>query len=343
MTNPGNMVRVRARRGGRTSVYEANAIAQAFNKGILAGTGVVQNTTANMNVLVGGAPTNPTVVLAATPTGYKVVLDLVSQQSVTITKPAANSRISQIIAYTNDVAAATDESGTTGSPSTCGLIVVNGSASSRPGAPTDAEIRAAITADGGTGAQAAYAVLASVTVTSASAAISNSMISNVMSTLIGTKIADKSIEGAKIKDGTLTGAKIKDGTLTAAKMADKTVTNAKIADNTLNSNKVAVDAGSGSVSPTNKNVIRLGNRKIMWGGVTAKNAKNDADTPVEVNFPEAFAKVPTILVSINGWYGIASVQVNSGEGATTTTKFNAIVRHSFGRDIDILFNYVAIG
>lgn len=333
MTNPGNMVRVRARRGGRTSVYEANAIAQAFNKGILAGTGVVQNTTANMNVLVGGTPTNPTVVLAATPTGYKVVLDLVSQQSVTITKPAANSRISQIIAYTNDVAAATDESGTTGSPSTCGLIVVNGSASSSPGAPTDAEIRAAITADGGTGAQAAYAVLASVTVASTTVAISNSMISNVISTLVGTKIADKSIEGAKIKDGTLT----------AAKIADKTVTNAKIADNTLNSNKVAVDTGNSSVSPTNKNVIRLGGRKIMWGGATAKNAKNGADTPVEVQFPEAFAKVPTVLVSINGWYGIASVQVNSGDGATTTTKFNAIVRHSFGRDIDILFNYVAIG
>lgn len=336
MTNPGNMVRVRARRGGRASVYEANAIAQAFNKGILAGTGVVQNTTANMNVLVGGTPTNPTVVLAATPTGYKIALDLVSQQSVALTKPAANSRISQIIAYTNDIAAATDESGTTGSPSTCGLIVVNGSASSSPSAPTDTEIRAAITADGGTGAQAAYAVLASVTVASTTAAISNSMISNVISTLIGAKIADSSIEGVKIKDGALTGAKL----------ADKTVTNAKIADNTLNANKVAVDTGNSSVSPTNKNVIRLGGRKIMWGSGIVKNVKTDTDAVVKVNFPEAFANVPRVIVSINGWYGIAFVQVaneDSGDRATTTTSFAAVVRHGFGSNLNINFNYVAIG
>ena len=35
MTNPDNIVRVRARNGGRASVYEANGWAQAYSDGLL--------------------------------------------------------------------------------------------------------------------------------------------------------------------------------------------------------------------------------------------------------------------------------------------------------------------
>lgn len=176
MTNPDNIVRVRARNGGRASVYEANGWAQAYSAGILEGTGVIQNTPADMNVLVGGSATKPDVVLASNPAGYKIALDIIGQQAVAITAPASNKRISVIVAYTDDLSLATTQDTVTGSPASCGLIVVNGTAANSPTAPTDAQIRTAITSDGATGSQAAYCVLAEILVENGTTAVDNSMI-----------------------------------------------------------------------------------------------------------------------------------------------------------------------
>lgn len=177
MTNPDNIVRVRARRGGRASVYEANGWCQAFSQGVLDGVGVIPNTVPDLNVLVGGTPTCPDVVIATNPAGYKIALDIVGQQAVTLTAPASNSRISAIVAYTDDLALSTTENKVTGSPATCGLIVVNSAASANPVSPTDTEIRAAITADGAAGSQASYAVIAEVTVSASTTLITESLIS----------------------------------------------------------------------------------------------------------------------------------------------------------------------
>ena len=176
MTNPDNIVRVRARNGGRASVYEANGWAQAYTSGLLEGNGVTQNTSADMNVLVGGSPSKPDVVLAENPAGYRIALDLVGQQAVAITAPASNSRISAIVAYTDDLSLATTEDTVTGSPASCGLIVVNGTAGSTPAEPTDAQIRTAITADGATGSQAAYCVIATILVENTTTIITDSLI-----------------------------------------------------------------------------------------------------------------------------------------------------------------------
>lgn len=208
MTNPDNIVRVRARNGGRASVYEANALAQAFTQGLVSGNGVIQNTSADMNVLVGGSTANPDVVLAENPSGYRVALDIVGQQAVVITAPASNSRISSIVAYTDDLSLATTEDNTTGSPSSCGLIVVNGNTSGSPTPPDDATIRAAITADGATGSQASYAVVANVTVSSATTTITDSLIDQQNSTLVAEKISDGDITSDKIAAGAVTGEKL---------------------------------------------------------------------------------------------------------------------------------------
>lgn len=175
-TNPGNIVRVRARNGGRASVYEANGWCQSFSMGVLEGNGVTQNTSADMNVLVGGSPSKPDVVIAQNPSGYKVALDLVGQQAVAITAPASGSRHTVIVAYTDDLALSTTETNVTGSPSSCGLIVVNGS---NVASPSDAQIRSAITADGATGSQASYAILADINVSSNTTMITNSLITRV--------------------------------------------------------------------------------------------------------------------------------------------------------------------
>lgn len=188
MTNPDNIVRVRARNGGRASVYEANGWCQAYGSGILEGTGVVQNTVANMTVLVGGSSSKPDVLIAENPSGYKIALDLVGQQPVTITAPASNSRISAIVAYTDDLALESTEDTVTGSPASCGLIVVNGSSSASPSAPTDTQIRSAITSDGATGSQASYAVIATITVASNATTITDSLITRNQAGVQSSKI-----------------------------------------------------------------------------------------------------------------------------------------------------------
>lgn len=188
MTNPDNIVRVRARNGGRASVYEANGWCQAYGSGILEGTGVVQNTVANMTVLVGGSSSKPDVLVAQNPAGYKIALDLVGQQPVTITAPASNSRISAIVAYTDDLALESTEDTVTGSPASCGLIVVNGSSSASPSAPTDTQIRSAITSDGATGSQASYAVIATIRVASNTTSITNALITRNQAGVQSSKI-----------------------------------------------------------------------------------------------------------------------------------------------------------
>lgn len=188
MTNPDNIVRVRARNGGRASVYEANGWCQAYGSGILEGTGVVQNTVANMTVLVGGSSSKPDVLIAQNPAGYKIALDLVGEQPVTITAPASNSRISAIVAYTDDLALESTEDTVTGSPASCGLIVVNGSTSASPSAPTDTQIRNAITSDGATGSQASYAIIATIRVASNTTSITDALITRNQAGVQSSKI-----------------------------------------------------------------------------------------------------------------------------------------------------------
>ena len=188
MTNPNDMVRVRSRNSGRGSVYEANMWAQGLTDGVYSGNGVKENTSPNMTVLVGGTPNDPDVIIAQNPAGYKIALDIVETQPVTIAPPAQNSRITAIVAYTDDLALASTDTDTTGSPSSCGLIIVNGAASASPVAPTDSEIRAAITADGATGSQAAYGIIATFTIPTSTTTITNSLIKNNLAMISAQKI-----------------------------------------------------------------------------------------------------------------------------------------------------------
>lgn len=214
MTNPDNIVRVRARNGGRASVYEANGWCQAYGSGILEGTGVVQNTVANMTVLVGGSSSKPDVLIAQNPAGYKIALDLVGQQPVTITTPASNSRISAIVAYTDDLALESTEDTVTGSPASCGLIVVNGNTSASPSAPTDTQIRSAITSDGATGSQASYAIIATIRVASNTTSITDALITRNQAGVQSSKIDFKTF---KTEAGELLGFTAAGGTYTATR------------------------------------------------------------------------------------------------------------------------------
>lgn len=178
MTNPSSIVRFHSRTGGRGSVAEANMAYQLYGQGLFNGTGVVESGNADMNVIVGGSNSAPDIVLAESPAGYKVALDIVGTAQLTITAPASNSRIAAVVAYTDDLSIASTEDTVTGNPATCGLIVVDGTTAANPNVPTEAQIRTAITADGATGSQAAYAVIAYITVSSATTIVTSSLIKN---------------------------------------------------------------------------------------------------------------------------------------------------------------------
>jgi hypothetical protein len=175
-TNPGKIVRLRSRPNGRGSVYEANMWAQQHSDGLFSGRGVVRNTVADMNVLVGGTTDNPDVVLGKLPSGFLIALDIVGQQVIRITAPSSNKRIASVVAYSDNIALNSTDTNTTGSPSSCGLIVVYGSTSATPVAPTESQIRQAVTQDGATGSQAVIAVIANITTESFTTTITDEMI-----------------------------------------------------------------------------------------------------------------------------------------------------------------------
>lgn len=176
MTNPNSIVRLHSRNSGRASVLETNIPFQPYDMGLLKGNGVVPSQNADMNVTVGGTASKPDIVIAETPAGYKVALDIAGTATLTLTAPSENTKIVAIVAYTDDLSIASTDTTTTGNTSSCGLIQVSGTAAASPDKPTDAQIRTAITADGATGSQATYAVLAYITVSSATTAITASLI-----------------------------------------------------------------------------------------------------------------------------------------------------------------------
>lgn len=175
-TNPDSIVRLHSRNGGRGSVLESNIPYQIYDNGLLHGNGVRSPETETLGIVVGGSAAAPDVVIATNPAGYKIALDLAGEANLMLSDPTINNQIVSVVAYTDDLAAVSTDTTTTGNPSSCGLITVAGTSSGV--APDDATIRSAITADGATGSQAAYAIIANITLPSGATFITDSMIKN---------------------------------------------------------------------------------------------------------------------------------------------------------------------
>lgn len=175
MPNPSNALGTPNEYSGLTSRegYAASAN-NAFSRGVVSGFAVVQNTTLNMTVLMGGASGTKDVALALSPNGdmYTIYNKSNAQISVTIpTAPSTNSRIDSIVLYRD--LAATSSSATTDNPAVVGYQVVSGATATTPVAPTDTQIRAALT----NGSSAAFCVVATVVVAAGTTTITNSLIS----------------------------------------------------------------------------------------------------------------------------------------------------------------------
>jgi hypothetical protein len=216
MTNPNNAIGTNGAFSGRTSPNALNDIAGAFTSGIVSGW--TCSPKSGMTVKLGGSASVRDVALAEDNAGNKLTINNRSGAPVEVTldgAPSTNNRVDAIVAYVDNPS--TGDDNTTDNPTTCGIIAVKGTVAANPVAPTDAQIRSAITTDGATGGVAYYVVLATI--------------------LVGTNVT--TIGSGVITQGVAAGtAAIADGAITAAKLAANAVETAKIKNGAVTSQKV---------------------------------------------------------------------------------------------------------
>lgn len=165
MTNPNNSVGTNGAFGGRTSVNAFNDVMGAFSRGILSGWACVPNS--GLTVSLGGNGTTRDTAIAVDNAGNKTSINNISNSPINVTigaAPGTNSRIDAIVAYVDNPPSGSATS--TDNPGACGLIVVQGTTASSPVAPSEAQIRTGITADGASGTTAYYVVIAYITMAS---------------------------------------------------------------------------------------------------------------------------------------------------------------------------------
>lgn len=230
MTNPNNAIGTNGAYGGRTSVNAFNDdLAVYVSRGILSGFAVSPNT--GMSVSIGGNGTARDVAIAQDNAGNRTSINNISAAPVSISipgAPASNSRIDSIVAYVANPPQGS--SSTTDNSGACGLIVVSGATAATPVAPSDGDIRTAITGDGASGSTAYYVILGSVIIASGTTDITSNMIAQGDKAILNTSatIADSSITTAKIGNSAITTGKINNGAVTSAKIANNSVTKDKI-------------------------------------------------------------------------------------------------------------------
>lgn len=162
MTNPNNAVGTPAAFSGRTSVKAFNNITGAFTPGIINGWDCAP--VSGLTVAVGGTAGIRDIAVAGDANGNRTTISNISEAPIEVAmgaSPATYNRIDAIVAYVEP--SPTGDNSTQDNPMACGIIPVAGTAAANPDQPTDAQIRAAITTDGGTGSSAYYCILALIT------------------------------------------------------------------------------------------------------------------------------------------------------------------------------------
>ena len=205
MTNPSNAVGTNGAYGGRTSADALNDVLGAFKgAGVLSGWNVRADS--GMSVLVGGQSGVRDVAVAEDQLGDRTTVNnrLGSPINITLASSSpSTARVDSIVLYVNKPASVSTT--TIDNPEACGIIAVNGTTV----APSEADIRSAITADGGTGATAYYVVIADATIPASATVITNSNITNYSGKFItGSSLEDSAVSNKQIADGAITSAKV---------------------------------------------------------------------------------------------------------------------------------------
>lgn len=240
MTNPNDAIGTNSGFNGRTTPQAFNDLTAAFSRGIVSGWACSPK--AGMVVQLGGNGTARDVAIAEDNAGNRTTINnrLASPVEVTIGgAPASNNRIDAIVAYAeNNIQGAGATS--VDFPDGVGLIVVEGTTAATPTAPNETAIRAAITADGASGTDAYYVVLATILVGTSVTTIGSGVITQ------GTK----SSSTLGIPDGSITAAKLASNAVTTAKIADGAITPAKIGSSMTSMKRTELFSGDSNANVT---------------------------------------------------------------------------------------------
>lgn len=232
MTNPNDSVGTNAGFNGRTTPKAFNDVLAALTRGVVSGWECAPSL--GMTVTLGGDGTQRDVAIAEDNAGNRTTINNRSGMPISVTiggAPSTNSRIDAIVAYAEGSIQGQGQT-SIDYPDGVGLIVVQGTVASTPVEPSEAQIRTAITADGASGTDAFYVVLATITVGTSVTTIGSGAI---------TQGAKSSINGnlSSLADGAVTTAKLASSAVTTAKISSGAVTDAKIASNTITFAKTA--------------------------------------------------------------------------------------------------------
>ena len=214
MTNPNNAIGTNGAFDGRTSPNALNDITAAFTRGIVSGWNCAPKS--GMTVQLGGSASVRDVALVEDNAGDKLTINNRSGAPVEVTlagAPATNNRIDAIVAYVDNPS--TGDGNTTDNPTACGIIAVSGTVAANPTAPTDEQIRSAITTDGATGGVAYYVVLATIRVGTSVTSIGSGVITQGTPVQSIAALADGAVSTEKLADGAVTSEKVDWTTMTS--------------------------------------------------------------------------------------------------------------------------------
>lgn len=246
MTNPNDAI-------GTPAAYDGRGSVNGYGDGLgtLSGRGVISGWNcrpkSGMTVQIGGQSAIRDIALAEDNANNRVTINNRSAAPVELTisaAPSTNNRIDAIVAYVDQPA--TGDNSTSDNPDACGIIVVKGTVAASPSAPTEAQIRTAITADGATGSSAYYVVLSTIRV--------------------GTNVS--TIGAGVITQGARVRPTIPSSTITAAMIAANAVTNGKIS---LSKSTVTPGWTKVQLGTTINLYFATGNLSISQGGNSWQN------------------------------------------------------------------------
>lgn len=300
MTNPNNAIGTNAAYGTRTSVNAFNDFAQLVNgRGVLSGFAVVPKS--GMALEVGGIAGTRDVAVAEDNLGNRTLVDNRLGTPVDVTIGAASvsqNRYDAIVVYVNNPAQADDT--TPDAPSACGIIVVQGGSTG----VSENQIRTAITADGGTGSIAYYAVLATVLVPAGATTITSGNITQ----------SHIAISASDIADGEITSAMLADSAVSTAKLAGTAVTTAKIADDAVTPAKLSASDFATTEDGWTVNILPSG--KKMWSQSGQGTSDSYAAGAGNWGYCQNIAQLPSSVSSIDDVFIIGFISSTNGSGST---------------------------
>ena len=83
----------------------------------------------------------------------------------------------------------------------------------------------------------------------------------------------------------------------------------------------------------------IGNIRVAFGSATLAGIASGAESPKSVSFGVSFSTTPIVTFTVASWVPVVFQVVSS----TSTSSFNALVKHNFGSDLNITINWIAIG